>query len=864
MSRRLWWLLQTRLFHLGKTVSARVARLSLSPATPLVTAILAGLAFVGVLAASQRQLVTWQGLAVTFIIIVGVFAALRAIALSYLFRHTRQAYSLHAAPGTSFESYARFVDIQLAGFTEEVLDATHKGLRSGSGDVAAWLRRLSSSVSSSLTEVIRLGEESDGLHFTDLETRMQASSGLSIRSRLVHDTRIIVADMSALNDHNIIDPASFRHLIEFHARAGTALFWISPDKQRDIARSRDIPTRASSITLVDNQCALTCDAAELGFVTLSLVFDQHAIATLRDYVDNLRRYAVGLDEGKSDQFVAEVLSYRLETAESVRIDDLPVPGRNPTDAVRHYLATKPQLALELSADERELHWSRGSLVVAADNLFHDFVPDQAVRLFGELLQAEIRPHLSPRQGTSRVFCITNDAVLPEELLVTSASSRVDDQVAHEISTEALAATPDARVAIHIVDERSAAGPDPELQRALAVNVVVIAPSILSSMARQRRSPRDVLVQAILQQADLARVSPFVTRTATPEQMFYGRDTEQAQVLAKISSRSLAVLGGRLIGKTSFLDRLSHVLHHGGYAPFLADCQSVESWDDFIRLSEHEWRVSIATGSVAEQVAALIAQLAAKADTSQVVILLDEIDRLLTWDRATGPGEKSEPVFRAFRSVSQRKTAQFVFAGERTIARRLRDPHSPHWNFCEPLFLRQLTRAAAGELLVQPLRALQVHVSAQPQFEEAAWRITSGHPQVTQVLGDQLVRALGRRSGSRRTEVAAEDVDAIAESFEFRRLYLDTYWSQTNELERLVGVLLADTPQLPADVRANLETHAIAVDEERLKEILRVLELLGLIQECAQGYELRAQWLTTALEAEGGIASVRQRLAASAK
>ena len=66
------------------------------------------------------------------------------------------------------------------------------------------------------------------------------------------------------------------------------------------------------------------------------------------------------------------------------------------------------------------------------------------------------------------------------------------------------------------------------QAVLPVNVILVSPTMLVDMAKSA-SPLTKLVDAILDQSDLTKVSPFILSNPTPTRMFYGRDTEAATV-----------------------------------------------------------------------------------------------------------------------------------------------------------------------------------------------------------------------------------------------------------------------------------------------------------------------------------------------
>ena len=132
-----------------------------------------------------------------------------------------------------------------------------------------------------------------------------------------------------------------------------------------------------------------------------------------------------------------------------------------------------------------------------------------------------------------------------------------------------------------------------------------------------------------------------------------------------------------------------------------------------------------------------------------------------WRSLNADNAVPEAFFRACRTLSQEGLAQFIFTGERTIAMKLWDAHSPHWNFCRPLPLQQLTRTAAADLLTRPLESLGIEIVDRNEFEVALWRYTSGHPQLVQYLGDRLVRLLNERRPDRRTIVDPPDLRRTA-------------------------------------------------------------------------------------------------------
>ena len=384
-----------------------------------------------------------------------------------------------------------------------------------------------------------------------------------------------------------------------------------------------------------------------------------------------------------------------------------------------------------------------------------------------------------------------------------------------------------------------------LQTSLTSNVVVINSGQMLQMAQMREAPRSIVARQLLEQSDLIKASPFVTHSVTPSRMFYGRETEEAKMVLTLGSNSVALLGGRRIGKTSLMRHVEARLQQGGFATYFADCQTVRDWHDFAMMANRLWKVELDQPFRPAHFFELIRQIKASAQ-SKVVILLDEIDALLDWDKQHTDDQVPEALFKACRTVAQKGEVQFVFSGERTIASRLRDAQSPHWNFCEPLMLRQIDRNAADELIVKPLEAMQIQIEDEEPFSSIAWGRTNGHPHLLQTLGDRLVRQLNERPTSARGYVSSRDLAELANSYSYAEHYLETYWGQAPVLERLLTLLVATGTSTLEGCRDFFQTNSISRSDDEIRSGLRMLEMYGITDPSEDGYRMRLEWFDTAI------------------
>jgi hypothetical protein len=97
-----------------------------------------------------------------------------------------------------------------------------------------------------------------------------------------------------------------------------------------------------------------------------------------------------------------------------------------------------------------------------------------------------------------------------------------------------------------------------------------------------RLPTRALSDLVLDKVSLTTVSPFYTRGPVPEHMFFGREREINEVRSKLRSHSVALIGGRRIGKTSTLQRIQRMLEHAesDYVPYYLDCHGATNYKSF--------------------------------------------------------------------------------------------------------------------------------------------------------------------------------------------------------------------------------------------------------------------------------------------
>lgn len=556
--------------------------------------------------------------------------------------------------------------------------------------------------------------------------------------------------------------------------------------------------------------------------------------------------------GHDEAGITRLITKALLEGSGTNSASLPLPAEQARMALATFAAKNTSLSLNLSTDASSLSWSEATTVqrfrAARKNSNAIEVIDDLVNL----LRANVVRDASENGIKARLASMIDDTVFTGTFLIAASNLKPTVDTLRVIARHSLQQAPDSRIALLLMPE-AVNGPAlqqlRDAQAFLPVTVVIVDLNACVDMATSSDPPRDRLNTLLLEQTDLTKLSPFVVRGVAPSRVFYGREQEEATLLSTLSTNSVALLGGRRIGKTSLMQHSFGRLKAANMRPFFGDCQVVRTWQDFGHLAHREWGFRPTDNFRPQDLFELVASLANGHD-SPLIFLLDEVDQLLDWDKSHSDDEVPEAFFRACRSISQQGRAQFVFSGERTIAYSLWDATSPHWNFCRPLMLQQLARPEANALISEPLEALGIRISDRPSFLAGAWGTSDGHPELLQYLGDKLVSLVNERD-RKDIHVSAEDIANITSQYDFGEQYLETYWGQATPLERVLSILLLEGMQSVEALAGRVQMLTGSIDSAGVQSALRMLELYGIATQSSAGYKLRLSWFSSALSAYGG-------------
>jgi hypothetical protein len=340
-----------------------------------------------------------------------------------------------------------------------------------------------------------------------------------------------------------------------------------------------------------------------------------------------------------------------------------------------------------------------------------------------------------------------------------------------------------------------------------------------------RLPTRALSDLVLDKVSLTTVSPFFTRGPVPEHMFFGREREINEVRSKLRTHSVALIGGRRIGKTSTLQRIQRMLEHAesDYVPYYLDCHGATNYKAFFWLINRRWQVDIAQDANPVQFEEVVAELDGRHRGKNIAILFDEVDSLLNFDKKP---ENQETMFRTFRSLSNEKRCQYIFSGEKWLMRSITDPYSALFNFAQAVRLQPLPPKVVHQLVADPFEMLNIWIEESEQVINRIYQISAGHPNIVQMICQGMVEELDQDPQNSSLLTIAH-LDQATSRRTLQEEIVQTIWGQMNPLARLITLTWPEGQRFLTltDIERLLKGIGLPpIPPERLERTAKDLEL----------------------------------------
>jgi hypothetical protein len=356
--------------------------------------------------------------------------------------------------------------------------------------------------------------------------------------------------------------------------------------------------------------------------------------------------------------------------------------------------------------------------------------------------------------------------------------------------------------------------------------VVLDRQHLASIIAQNSAQR--LVEIILEQGvELSSLSPYVTKGPVPENMFFGREREIKAITQSVEKGDQAIVGGRRIGKSSILLRVTYLLEQDPrYRAVYLNCEDQFDYEDFLEALADEFDFSM-HGSDPLAFRKLVKQLQAENRPEQLVFLLDEIDELLGFD---AQAENPLQLFKVLRSLSHQGLSRFVFSGGRTLYTHLHEPQSPFFNFCTELILGPLSERSVAEIVSKPMHQLGIELPEEETLIDQLIELTACHPNLVQWLCDRLVTASDTRC------VTPEDLESLGSGDEFKEYLIEVAWGTSAPLEKIITLIATEPAFEVEEMVTKLQSYGL-VERVRIERALKMLRLQAFLERQDTSYRL---------------------------
>ena len=369
-----------------------------------------------------------------------------------------------------------------------------------------------------------------------------------------------------------------------------------------------------------------------------------------------------------------------------------------------------------------------------------------------------------------------------------------------------------------------------IRPALKNDLIVLGESFLKNLGITT-NPKNLLLNEILREVDLTRISPFMAGGANlSDRMFFGREGEIKNIAENITKTSIAITCGRRMGKTTLLNRLAQVvLPTRDHQCFFLNCQPVHDYQEFLTEMMGVWKLPDMPFNPSQpQSFAHLVHVLTENYGKPPIFLFDEVDELLKYD-----SQNQQRLFKQLRALSMDGRAHFIMTGERSVQLHLHDANSPLFNFFGfNLKLSFLDLPSVNKLVVEPLSDMQLDLRDPTPMLDTIFNATSGHPYLVQRLCQGLVQAISRQG---RRIIGPEHIELVLNDSAYQQDYFETVLGQSPLLARVITKLPNLEGVTMRHIQSMLAQHELKPSLSEISAALDVLDLYSVLQRRAGRY-----------------------------
>jgi len=352
-----------------------------------------------------------------------------------------------------------------------------------------------------------------------------------------------------------------------------------------------------------------------------------------------------------------------------------------------------------------------------------------------------------------------------------------------------------------------------------------------------------------------------------KKMFYGREDDFEFIRRKLESGSksyiIVLSGERRSGKTSILFQILNGQLGENFIPILIDMQTMAGLknegeffekfaletlkyiDDRFKLSDYDFHS--ANESPYKVFSKLLDDIHKAYPNKNKLILVDEYELIETKSKEGSLSPNFVPYLSGL--LESEKHISFIFTGSRTLEERGND----YWQnlFGKSLFrnVSFLSEQDTIRLITQPVEG---HITFSEDVLNAIYRLTSGQPFYTQIVGQNIVDFVNE---TEKTHIEIDDLNRIVnEILENPLPQMIYFWNSLSQGQMLMLSVLADILDDPgknfnaAEIikQCKKKKLGISLDSHLVNTLLEGLYHLKYVNKTDNGYsfqiDLLRQWI----------------------
>ena len=328
-----------------------------------------------------------------------------------------------------------------------------------------------------------------------------------------------------------------------------------------------------------------------------------------------------------------------------------------------------------------------------------------------------------------------------------------------------------------------------------LNLIAIVENDLKKILLSKR-PHETLRRIILSRLSLHYISPYkIQGPATTT--FYGRSDNINRIIGSPHT-SFAIVGARRIGKSSLLHKIYDNPPPGSTYILMnleVAFDNVKNYNKFLKILVgkieerfmKKFTLPLTFGRKISKLIEIIKELSQGG--KRIIFILDEIDELLELDK-----KNNYKLMKNFRSMSQNRYCQFIFAGFKELYNTQRYFENPMYNFCEEIIMDPLDEEASLELITRPMESIGIHYHRN-EDRKLILEYTARHPNLMQFFCKKLVDKVEKHPGieDRRT-LFKNDIEDLFNN-EYQDYIMDEvymFFSDLSPINRLIIMAMVET------------------------------------------------------------------------